>query len=253
MGEFAFLLKKILTAMVLPPTSTMFVIFLGLLLLRKQKRLGVALIFLATLITTVLSMTGVAGYLLSTLQYGPPLSLTPRPKADAIVVLAGGIREQALEYGSDQLNFYTLERLRYGAWLAKRTGLPILVTGGTKFDGPTEAQVMAQALRDEYGLTARWVESNSRDTADNATMSASMLREAGISRVLLVTHAWHMRRALAEFRAARLHPIPAPTIFVRENARLELKYFIPNARSLFDSSIALHEWLGIFWARVRES
>ncbi len=248
MAEFAFLLKKFISSLILPPAAPALMVLLGLMYRRRW--MGSSLIATGLVSMVALSTNAVSSALLMSLQASPALNPVNLPPAGAIVVLAGGLREAAAEYGSDQLNTFTLERMRYGAWLAKRTGLPILVTGGYKYDGPTEAQVMAQALRDEYGLSARWVESRSRDTADNATYSAQLLREAKISRVLLVTHAWHMRRALAEFKAVNLDPIPAPTVFARVPNKLSLEDFLPSSRAYFNSAFALHEWLGIAWARL---
>ncbi len=248
MAEFAFLLKKLVSSLLLPPVAPVLLVLLGLML--RRKRGGTSLIATGLVAVVMLSTNAVSSALLRSLQVSPALTPVNLPSAGAIVVLAGGLREAAAEYGSDQLNYFTLERLRYGAWLAKRTGLPILVSGGYKYNGPTEAQVMAQTLSEEYGLSARWVESRSRDTADNATYSAAMLRQAKISRVLLVTHAWHMRRAMAEFKAVNLDPVAAPTLFVRETGNLEFEDFLPNSRAYFNSAFALHEWLGISWASL---
>ena len=168
------------------------------------------------------------------------------------MVLGGGLRKNAKEYGGlNQLNTFTLERVRYGAWLAKRTGLPVLVSGGALFEGASEAQVMANTLRDEYGVQARWVESKSVDTHANATESAVILRANGVSRILLVTHAWHMRRALEDFRSVHLEPTAAPTSFARVDGELEYGSFIPDGKYFYHSTLALHEWLGVVWEQVR--
>jgi uncharacterized SAM-binding protein YcdF (DUF218 family) len=249
MAEFAFVLKKIISALILPPVAPALIILLGLIL--RKRWAGFTLIAAGLVSVVALSTNVVSSALLVSLQNSPALNPSNLPQASAVVVLAGGLREAAEEYGSDQLNTFTLERLRYGAWLAKRTNLPLLVTGGTKYDGPTEAQVMAQTLRDEFGLQPRWIESRSRDTAENATYSAELLQEANISRILLVTHAWHMRRAFAEFKAAKLDPIPAPTAFARRPAPLGADDFVPTPRAYYLSGFALHEWLGIAWSRLR--
>lgn len=251
MLEVAYVLKKTISALVLPPTVFLLLIIFGMLVMAKHKRTGRFIISSSVVLAFLLSTSIVSGHLLSTLQNFSALDPKSLPRADAIVILAGGIREHAIEYGSDQLNSFTLERLRYGAWLAKRTGLPILVTGGYRYDGPTEAQVMAAALKEEYGLTARWVESDSRDTADNARLSAVLLREAKLSRILLVTHAWHMRRAVAEFAAMALVVVPAPTAFAKGFESWRVNSLIPNANDFYASSLAMHELLGLLWARLK--
>ena len=77
-------------------------------------------------------------------------------------------------------------RVRYGAYLHRATGLPVFVSAGNPPDeGPPLGQLMAQVLRDDYGIEAAGVEDRSLTTAENAERSAPMLREAGIHEVLL--------------------------------------------------------------------
>src|SRR4029453_5211195 len=102
-------------------------------------------------------------------------------------------------YGGDTLGALTLERVRYGARVARLTGLPILVSGGSVLGGEPEASLMRAPLEGEFNIPGRWIEARSRTTHENAVMSADMLHSVGIHRVLLVTHGFDMRRATAEF------------------------------------------------------
>jgi uncharacterized SAM-binding protein YcdF (DUF218 family) len=86
------------------------------------------------------------------------LDLAAAPGAQAIVILGGGVRHEALEYGGHTLGRLTLERTRYGARVAKQTGLPVLVSGGAPSGGIAEAEVMRAALAEEFGVPVRWVE-----------------------------------------------------------------------------------------------
>ncbi|WP_341648475.1 YdcF family protein [Thauera humireducens] len=101
--------------------------------------------------------------------------------------------------------------MRYGARLARTTGLPLLVSGGGIGNETAEAVLMKSALEEDFGLTVRWAEARSRDTRENALFSAQILREADVRHVLLVTHAMHMPRAQAAFESAGLIVTPAPT------------------------------------------
>jgi uncharacterized SAM-binding protein YcdF (DUF218 family) len=96
----------------------------------------------------------------------------------------------------------------------------------------------------------RWQEDASRDTWENARDSAAILQAAGIRSVFVVTHAWHMRRALVAFRRFGLQATPAPVPFSRV-VPFEIGAFIPRASSWSASYYALHEWIGDAWYALR--
>jgi uncharacterized SAM-binding protein YcdF (DUF218 family) len=95
----------------------------------------------------------------------------------------------------------------------------------------------------------RWTEERSANTRQNIAFAAEILRAEGIDTVLLVTHAWHMPRAVAECERAGLRALPAPTCF-RAWPPLELTSFWPSERALRESTWALHEWVGRAWYAV---
>src|SRR6185436_11339472 len=91
----------------------------------------------------------------------------------------------------------TMQRVRYAAALQKRTGLPLLVSGGVPRAGlPSLAAMMADAAG-ELGVKAKWREERSGDTRENARFSAELLKADGKKTVMLVTSAFHMPRAAA--------------------------------------------------------
>jgi uncharacterized SAM-binding protein YcdF (DUF218 family) len=162
--------------------------------------------------------------------------------AQAVVILGGGLRHETLEYGGDTLGSLTLDRVRYGARVARQTGLPVLVTGGSIAGSAAEADVMASALEREFGVAVRWRETDSVNTHENAQRSAAILKPAGVSRVLLVSHGFDVPRARAEFEAAGIQVIPAPThvpVFAIES----LRDFLPSAAALYGSYYACYELL----------
>jgi uncharacterized SAM-binding protein YcdF (DUF218 family) len=112
-----------------------------------------------------------------------------------------------------------MDRLRYAAWLHRQTGLPVIPSGGrAPEDGVSEAELARRALEQELGARVLAVEDRSRSTQQNAAFSRELLQQLGIERVFLVTHAWHMPQALASFRKAGVHAIPAPTLFATAGA-----------------------------------
>lgn len=234
-----------LVADILLPPASLAVLSLVLLFCGRRARVAAGLV-LAVLIGLGLPIVSTA--LLNSLA--PPATPDPGPAPAAIVILsADGIRiedQGALEPGP-----ITLDRLRAGAALARRTNLPILVSGGQLPDfGTTLAAMMAQSLRDDFRLEPRWQESRSRDTWENAEFSAAILRDAGIQRVYLVTHDWHMRRSLLAFRHFGLEPLPA-SVRPPYTPPISWRRFVPSPVAWFNSYIALHEWVGLAYYAAR--
>ena len=176
----------------------------------------------------------------------------PRPPG-AIVILAGGVARDVRERPHQEtVNAITLQRLAQGARLARLSGLPMLLSGGRPPERAySEAELMARVLQQSMGLSARWVEDQSRDTAANARLSAERLRAAGVHRIILVTQAYHMRRAQAVFEAAGLQVLPAPHGFLGGVGVDGIGSFLPSANAVHTSWLAWHEALGMVWYRLR--
>jgi len=247
----AWLATNLIAAALLPPLLLVILLAAGLVLLRRRPRLARLLILLATVALYALSTPWVGGLLLKSLEISLPVRPAELKTADAIVVLGGGRRLDEAEYGGDTLNSFSLERLRYAAFLHRASGLPILVTGGKPDDGTlAEGRIMQQVLQSEYGISTAWVEDASLTTWDNARLSAPLLEQAGVRRIALITHAWHLRRAAPLFEAQGLIVVPAGIQFAgtRVDAIFDV---LPTPNGLRDSSYALHEWLGILWYKLR--
>ena len=230
------------------------VVLLGALglLLRRRRPEALWLSWTAVALLLVFSTRAGALLLVAPLEaQTTPLASIP-PTAQAIVVLSGARLSNAPEYAhQDKPGFLTLARLQYAVRLHRASGLPILVTGG-KPDGSveSEAAVMARSLRDDFGVATRWQEQASDTTADNARLTAPILLGTGIQRVLLVTDAMHMPRAVRSFRAQGIEVIPAPTVFF-SSERLTLNDWLPGGEGLRRSNYALHEWIGMLWYALR--
>lgn len=248
-----FLLKKILAALILPPAGPILLALFGLWLLRAKSRRwqhgGAALATLSLLGLLVLSLPVVGNALMAPLEPHPPIAPEQLRRVQAIVILGGGSYFAAPEYGGDTVSHYTLERLRYGARLGRESSLPVLVTGGAPFGGRAEAESMREALERDFGIKVRSVESAARDTAENARLSAPLLKAAGVTRIALVSHGWHLPRAIALFRAQGFEVVPAPTAFTTFPPSLVYR-LLPN--DLEDTRQALHEYLGMLFNRLKE-
>ena len=235
-------LKAFVKAVVLPPTGPLLVALVGLGILHRWPRPGRSLVFAGVLSLLLLSVPAVSGLLRQAVGGAPVLDLDRAKSAQAIVILGGGTRRDAPEYGGDTLGRLTLERVRYGARVARLTGLPVLVTGGSVFGGETEAKLMRRALEDEFGVGVRWAEDRSRNTHENAVFSAAILRADGVTRVVLVAHDFDMRRANAEFAAAGIEIIAAPTGLAAQEVEGWLEY-VPSIAGLQGSYYATYEIL----------
>lgn len=173
----------------------------------------------------------------------------------AIVVLGGGRRKGAIEspqYQNQDLSPYSLERLRMAARIASETKLPILLTGGapdrTSDTDLPEAVVMAKILDREFHQTAKWVETKSQTTQENAALTADILKQDGIKNIYLVTHFWHMPRAQQIFEQYGLKVIPVAHGFHRTD-KLNPTDFYPT--SLTETRQIWHEIIGVIWYRLR--
>ncbi|MGE5468090.1 MAG: YdcF family protein [Ignavibacteria bacterium] len=245
-----FYLKKLLSALVLPPTGPLLLALFGLWLARRHPRSGRAIAAAALLGMLALALPPVGGRLLRALETHPPITAKELAQAQAIVILGGGKYVEAPEYGGDTVSMATLERVRYGVQLQKRSGLPILVSGGAPYGGRSEGETMKEAIERDLGGRVRWTEGASRDTQENAEYSAKLLKAEGIARIALVSQAWHLPRATELFERQGLEVFPAGTGYTAAN-HSPFDYLQPSAGGFGQSAEALHEWLGIFVQRLK--
>jgi uncharacterized SAM-binding protein YcdF (DUF218 family) len=245
------MLKSILLLLVLPPLNLMVLLFAGLLTIRRAPRVALAMVWTAAAGLLLLSMPVVSIALLRTLENGlrtAPDTLNP---PQAIVVLGAEVMRTPSDPGGAVAGHLTTDRLRAAAGLQRRTGLPVLVTGGSfDPDVPPVGALMAAALVETFGVPVRWIETNALDTWQNARFSGEILRSAGISSIFLVTHPWHMKRALTAFTPTGLAVTPAPTPLQRP-AGSDASDYVPHASAWQASYLAFHEWVGRAWYALR--
>lgn len=253
-----FLLSKIVSPLLLPPGINLVLAVAGLLLARRRARAtGITLLVLSLASLYFLSIPIVGGAALHSLEVYPALEdqALKNTDAQAIVVLGGGRYAVAPEYGGDTVSRLTLERVRYAARLQRKTGLPLLTSGGQVLTKrKPEASLMREVLVDEFDVPVRWTEINSRNTAENARLSASLLARNDVKKVLLVTHAWHLPRAVAAFERAGIEVVPAPTAFNLSRGDDSAPWifdWLPQAGALRASNWACHEYLGRLWYWLR--
>ena len=248
--SFTYLIGGVLV----PPSSLILLGLLGVGLRRRRPAIGNALTGFSLLALLLLSLPLSSALLMSRLE-PPPLRDTAamaRAQAQAIVILAGGTAHGAPEWGGDTVNVFTLQRVRYGARLARRTQLPVLITGAAPRDGHAgEAALMRELLEGEFGVAVRWFDERARTTAGNAREAAALLGAAGVTRIVLVTSAFHMPRAQRVFERAGLQVLAAPTGYFGWNDEpFVWTDLVPSGDALRVSYIALREMAAGLMYRV---
>jgi uncharacterized SAM-binding protein YcdF (DUF218 family) len=233
------LLKTLAKNLILPPSGPLLLAVLGVLLIKRRPTLARVLLIIGLGALWLLS-TPVVSYALAGLaEHYPPLDWRRATDAQAIVILGGGgQRAFAPEYGGPAADPLLLERLSYGAFVAHKTGLPVLVTGYQ-----IEAVAMRDTLLRNFDIHVRWVDDQAYDTFENARNSVRLLNADGVHRIVLVTHATHMWRSVHEFTAAGIEVVPAPMGMIFEHNPGRWRY-VPSADALLRSYSALNELTG---------
>ena len=249
--------KPILGALLLPPVPLLVLLLVGARLMLPRRGLG-WLIILGSVALLWLSACAGTAQILSQFVLHPPAALSSgrikELKANpqdpvAIIVLGGGMEPFAPEYGVANLSDVSLERLRYGVWLGRETGLSVGFSGGVGWaqpDGKAEAQVAAQVAAQDFGRPLKWVEDTSRDTRENATHTLALLKPLGIKHIVLVTHGWHMPRAVHAFEesAGSEIRIEAAAMGLARGIESPTLTWLPTSRGIVDVRNILRELFG---------
>ncbi len=276
--------KPIVSALILPPVPGLVLILLGARLILPRRGWGYLTLLLGVSVIWLSSCNVTARWLLNGVLK-PPVALdgaeilrlkqstrgdlatgkraarAPAP-TKAIVVLGGGREPLAREYGVSDLSPHSAERLRYGIWLSRQTGMPLAFSGGVGWaqqrDGGaiSEAEVASRVAQQHYGWSIRWTETQSADTRQNAQYTVNQLAAEGVTELVVVTEAYHMPRALRAFQRSAQHwaaqqpngpaikITPAPMAFWSAGDRSGLDW-LPSTEGMANVRQALHEVLGL--------
>lgn len=256
-------LSKLLPLLIYPQGLACLLLLVALLVLKRRPGWGRGLVGLALVVLLVSGNSQVAATVVRSLewQHLPPPDL---PTTEAIVVLGGGIKPpnpprpwvDVAEEG---------DRVLHGARLYLAGKAPLLIVSGGRVDwregGPSEAEDMA-TLAQGMGVSPQAIlqETTSLNTYENAVNVRAILTENEVARVLLVTSALHMPRALRVFRRQGIDAIAAPTDFLvtadQVNATQttwqgQLLALLPQTDALHSLTRAMKEYLGmaIYWLR----
>ncbi len=252
-------LSKLLPIFVYPLGLGCLLLLAGLLLYR-QPRLQRAALILALLVLWAGGNRFVALGLARSLEwrYLPQADL---PQAEAIVVLGGGTASQEPPRPLVEVNGAG-DRVIYAAYLYRQGSAPYLLLSGGNIDWlgehtGTPAEDMARLLElMDVPASALWLQPDSRNTYEDALYSKKILDEKGIHRILLVTSALHMPRAVGLFERQGFEVIPAPTDFnvtqedwqnlLHAGFTARLISLLPGAGNLNMTTNALKEYFGLW-------
>jgi len=250
-----FYLNQFCDIWLLPPGLNLILVVIGILVLRYKPTIGKTFIAIAFLSLWLLSTPLVAQRLIDYLQYEySPLSsqqLKSDPKS-AIVVLEAGLNLATPEYGKPTVSEMTLTRLHYAAFLSHKIKAPILVSGNNPITPLIDqTKYMDAALKDYFGITAKWREDKGYNTALEGIYTTVILKKAGIKKLYLVTEAYHMPRSVYAFQNKGIEIIPAPTGFKHIDYSIKyLSAFLPTNQALKISTLAMHEYIGLMWYKL---
>lgn len=251
------LLFKSISQLILPPGGLILSALLGAV---YYKRIwGRGLLLLSLLSFWLLATEPVRDMLLNPLEQAHgslQLDQLSTQEKYAIVLLGGGIYEKAPEYGGlDSLSHFAMMRTIYAADLALKTGFDVYPSGGAVFSDATEseAKVMQRWLI-QFGVAEASIhlDTEARNTWENAVNTKALLDAKGISSIILVTTAWHMPRSVWSFEAQGLHVIAAPCDYKVKREPYGLRSYLPHWSVFADSCDALHEYLGMIWYRLKQ-
>ena len=250
--------RTVLAALILPPVPFLLLIVAGGRMFSRY-RVRAWLMLLLGCLGIWAMCTHVVGHALSNWLLPPTRALTANEIGDlkkaprtAIVVLGAGHRDLAPEYGVSELQPMGIERLRYGLWLSRQTELPVLVAGGRahgSVPGQGEAEIAARVAERDFGRPVKWIETESRNTSENALRSVALLRGQGIDRIVVVTHGYHMPRAMDNFRKAAalgsttVQLVAAP-MGITPWFKPRTLDFVPTRSGYSQVSLVLHEFIG---------
>jgi uncharacterized SAM-binding protein YcdF (DUF218 family) len=240
-------LSALLGPVAVPPFSLFILLLLGLFWYRRFIGKFFAWVSFAALVALSLPIT--SQWLAKPLEVYPPVSTEQlgEHQIQAILVLTGGVNQ----YDQNKISTSTMQRLLHAASLHRSTGIPLVISGGAPRSIEAEAVLAEKWLRQHLDIDVNFLESNSNNTWENAKNSAQLLKDNGLEKVALVTHALHMPRAMLAAQQQGINAIPVPLAFIYQpDKAFILRDWLPDADAMQQNAALVHEHIGMFWYRL---
>jgi len=230
--EILFILKKIISGLLMPFSIGIFLLLLGLLFLFRKKIQKAKIFFAISILWLLLiSNTFVANTLLAPLENSYPKLKNVPQNIDYIVFLGGDMENRGWEV------------LRLHHKLPHST----IITSGYEGRGSVPEAIKTTNILKSIGINSERILTypKPKDTKEEAK---NILQILGKKPFILVTSAYHMERAMLTFKNEGLNPIPAPTDYqIKDSDKLAS---FPNGYSLKKTEKAWHEYIGILWLKI---
>ncbi len=248
-----FIAKKIITSFLLPPgIFIVLLIFSGVwLLLKKHWKAGIMNCLIGIFMWAVF-ISPVADAMLRGLE--SDFRIPENTHGDVIILLGGGAYDKAPDLsGTGVPSEDMLGRIVTAVRLQKRLNIPVIVSGGKVYKHKNaEAPIVKRFLID-LGVPANKViiEDKSRDTIENARFTKEICDKYNFTKPILVTSAYHMRRAVMSFEKAGTKVTPFPAYFKTwEDKKYGWVDYLPDADELKNSYQAMHEYIGLLFYQL---
>jgi uncharacterized SAM-binding protein YcdF (DUF218 family) len=258
-----FLFKKIVGPLFSLLPLLLGIMILGLIFLwfTRRHRTGKIMVTIGAFLLLLLSYGPIPGILLRPLErkYSPIIPAVINKSGPQnifseikyIVVLGGGHTSDPDIPVASQLSSSSLIRLVEGIRLHRELpGTKLILSGGRGFGPIPEAETLSQVAQ-ALGVIPQEmiVEKVSQDTEAQARIIKEIV---GQDKFILVTSASHLPRALVLFKKQKMEPVPCPVgHLIKKSPAVTPGISFPSVYNLGESEVALHEYLGIGWARLR--
>lgn len=249
-----FVLSKILSFLIYPLFLAILLFILFVFYKKHYPKAAKILFYIALVELYIFSTEPIADLLLLPLEH-PFEKQTILERAEAIVVLSGMVDLQ--RSNGEQIEMEDAgDRIIEGMLLARNCpGSLLILSGGSGnlFDQSKSEAKLLENLALRFGISEERirVDIRSRNTHENAVESKKILTKENVSSFVLITSAFHMKRALSCFRKIELNPIPYAVDFRNHWGKYSIFSFIPQVGNLGKSTAAIHEYVGIITYKLR--
>jgi len=244
-----FTIIKIFNYIIFPPSVFIIILLSALFYINRNNKKAVILIVLDIILLYSLSIEPVKNLILAPLEnYSSPINLKQRHNADYIVVLGGGtVNSSPEENSKGSLSPDSMKRALYGVYLAGIFKVPLIFSGGrlSEKQSESEANIALRIMNRYAAKEIRLIkEDGSRTTFENAEFIKSRFNP---KKIILVTSAYHMKRALFSFNKAGIECIAAPSNYKSGKSGLNITSFIPKTGEMDDIYKGLKEYAGLIF------
>jgi uncharacterized SAM-binding protein YcdF (DUF218 family) len=245
--DLVYLIKFLYATFILPPGIFILALLIFSFKLYKYKaKLGKNLLIL-TLVFYIFTTPFVDNSIIRLLEN--KYTVPNNPKGDVIVMLGGGATMDTPNLNfNGHLSGFAANRLITSVELYKKLNVPIIISGGKVFQSTGTESEISKNILTSLGIPENKiiVENQSINTTENAKYTKQILIKYNLKNPILVTSAFHMNRAVIQFKKFNVNVIPFPTDYQTNiHGSFELNDFIPSSNSLSNLSLSIKEFIGI--------